>query len=90
MFKIGDKIRILPGYRECGQCSTEINLPPFTKGIICKSKHGNHWGINFGKEIARGHNCDRTCPDRYGQNLCEKHIQLLTEFNNVKPFLQTI
>jgi hypothetical protein len=83
MFRIGDRVRVKEGSRECFHCSTPLNLVGF-EGIICDLFTFLSipcYGVNFGKDI-RGHDCSGNCPDLFGQRFCENHLELVDENSN--------
>ena len=78
-FKIGDRVKLKEGYKECEICHVTSEFKERTKvgdeGIICKICR-DRYGVNFSPD-AGGHSCDGSCPSPCGQYLCPEHLELV-------------
>lgn len=80
-FKIGDKVRLKKGFRECQSCgcnSTFLKkVRVGAKGVICRTERETlygSYGVNFRRDV-RGHTCWRKCPNFFGQFICARHLE---------------
>ena len=75
-FKIGDRVKLKERFGINCSPSFQEKAKVGDEGVVCDLKPYLGVGVNFGRDIG-GHNCNGTCPPRYGQFLCSEHLELV-------------
>lgn len=92
-FQIGDKVIVTEHTKNiCHGLSVKTDLYNFI-GTVCHINNNiqpndGNIGVNFGHRIGGGHNCNKTCPDHYGQYISEIYLKLFDEKKSEDKVMQ--